>query len=339
MTTYRSAGVDLEKAEELVERIGWRVSATWTEDVLGGFGGFAAGIRVPPGYVKPVLMMTTDGVGTKAELARVTGLVEGLGYDLLAMLGDDLAAVGAMPLAMQDYIAVGHLDLDRVELIVESIADACSDNDVALLGGETAEHPGILDGDRFDVAGTALGIVDMGDEIDTSTIKPDDVVIGVHSPNLRSNGFSLIRALIVDQLDLNADFPGTDQNAAEVLLQPSVIYAPAANNAVARAKPHGLAHITGGGLPHNIARVLPEGTAAILERSRWEVPNVFTVVQELAAIEDAEMFRVFNMGIGFVAIAEEGDADRIMKGFTSHNLDASVIGRIVEGEGDVEIKA
>lgn len=338
MTTYRDAGVDLDKAEELVDRIGWRVTATWTDDVLGGFGGFAAGLRIPPGYVKPVLMMATDGVGTKAELARVTGLVEGLGYDLLAMVGDDLAATGATPIALQDYIAVGHLDLDRIEAIVESIAEACTDSDVALLGGETAEHPGIIEGDRFDLAGTALGIVDLGDEIDTSTIIPGDVVIGVHSPNLRSNGFSLVRALIVDQLDLDATFPGTDQPAGEVLLAPSVVYSPAVSNALARVKPHGLAHITGGGLPGNVRRILPDGTSAEIERSRWEVPNVFTVIQDLASIDDEEMFRTFNMGIGFVAVAAEADTDKVMKGFTSYDHEASVIGRIVEGDGSVEIK-
>ena len=338
MTTYRDAGVDLEKAEELVDRIGWRVSATWTDDVLGGFGGFAAGIRVPPGYVKPVLMMSTDGVGTKAELARVTGLVEGLGYDLLAMVGDDIAAVGATPIAMQDYIAVGYLDLDRIEVLIESIAEACLENDVALLGGETAEHPGIIEGDRFDVAGTALGVIELGDEIDNSAIGPDDVLIGVHSPNLRSNGFSLVRALVVDQLDLEADFPGTDQPAAEVLLQPSMIYFPAVNNALARTKPHGLAHITGGGLPHNVARILPEGTGAVIERDRWEVPHVFDVIQSLGSIEDPEMFRAFNMGIGFVAVADEGDVDPIVKGFRSHDHGVSVIGRIVKGDGEVEIK-
>jgi len=336
--TYRDAGVDLDKAEELVERIGWRVTATWTEDVMGGFGGFAAGLRVPPGYVKPVLMMATDGVGTKAELARVTGLVEGLGYDLLAMVGDDLAAAGATPIALQDYIAVGHLDLDRIEAIVESIADACSDSDVALLGGETAEHPGIIDGDRFDLAGTALGIVELGDEIDNSTVAVDDVIIGVHSPNLRSNGFSLVRALIVDQLDLDADFPGTDQPAAEVLLAPSMIYAPAVTNALARVKPHGLAHITGGGLPGNVSRILPEGTGAVIERKSWEVPEVFSVIQDLGSIADQEMFRAFNMGIGFVAVAPEGDVEKIMRAFIIHNHDASVIGRIVEGDGSVEIE-
>jgi phosphoribosylformylglycinamidine cyclo-ligase len=338
MTTYRDAGVNLDKAEELVERIGWRVTTTWTDDVLGGFGGFAAGIRIPSGYMKPVLMMSTDGIGTKAELARVTGLVEGLGYDLLAMTGDDLAAAGATPIALQDYIALGYLDLDRVEALVASISEACEDSDVALLGGETAEHPGIIEGDRFDLAGTALGIVDLGDEIDNSTITVGDVIIGVHSPNLRCNGFSLVRALVVDQLDLNADFPGTDQPAGEVLLAPSVIYAPAVSNALARAKPHGLAHITGGGLPANIGRILPEGTGALVESSRWTVPDVFQVLQDLGGVSDEEMFRVFNMGIGFVAVAPEGDVERVMKGFRSHDHEVTVIGRIVEGNGQVEIK-
>lgn len=338
MSTYESAGVNLDAADELIERIGWRVTSTWTEDVIGGFGGFAAGLRVPPGYQRPVLMMSTDGVGTKAEIARVAGLVEGLGYDLLAMVADDLAAAGATPIAMQDYIAVGYLDVDRVELLVESITDACAENDVALLGGETAEHPGILDGDRFDLAATALGIVELGDEVDNSRIELGDVVVGVESPNLRSNGFSLVRALIVDQLDLDGPFPGSDRTVAETLLQPSIIYAPAVVNALARAEPHGLAHITGGGLPGNVARILPEGTAAHLEQARWNVPDVFRVLQDLGSVEDAEMYRTFNMGIGFVAVATESDVDRIIKGFDSYDLPAAVIGRIVEGSREVTIQ-
>jgi phosphoribosylformylglycinamidine cyclo-ligase len=297
MSTYRESGVDLGAADELIDRIGWRVTSTWTDDVIGGFGGFAAGIRVPPGYQKPVLMMSTDGVGTKAEIARVTGLVEGLGYDLLAMVADDLAAAGALPIAMQDYIAVGYLDLDRIELLVESIADACADNDVALLGGETAEHPGTIEGDRFDLAATALGIVELGDEVDNERVAVGDVIIGVHSPNLRSNGFSLVRALIVDQLDLDAPFPGSDLTVAETLLQPSIVYAPAVMNALARSEAHGLAHITGGGLPGNVARILPEGTAADIERSRWTVPDVFGVIQDLGSVAEEEMFRTFNMGM------------------------------------------
>lgn len=337
MSTPRDTGVGLGAANELVDRIGWRVTSTWTDDVIGGFGGFAAGIRVPPGYQRPVLMMSTNGVGTKAEIARVTGLVEGLGHDLLAMVGDDLAAAGAIPIAMQDYIAVEYLDLDRVELLVESIADACADNDVALLGGETAEHPGTIERDHFDLAATALGIVELGDEVDNGRIESGDVIIGVHSPNLRSSGFSLIRALIVDQLDLDARFPGSDLTVAETLLQPSIVYSQAVMNALARSEAHGLAHITGGGLPNNVGRVLPKGTAAVIERSRWTVPDVFQVIQDLGSVTDEEMFRTFNMGVGFVAIAPEANTDLLIKGFDSYALEANVIGRIVEGEQTVKI--
>ena len=188
MTSYEGAGVNLNAADELVDRIEWRVTSTWTEDVVGGFGGFAAGLQIPVGFDSPVLMMSTDGVGTKAEIARQTGLVEGLGYDLVAMVADDLAAAGAQPIAMTDYIAVGKLDVDRVEAIVESITDACAESDIALLGGETAEHPGVMAADQFDLSATALGIVEMGDEIDASSVTNGDIIIGVRSPNLRSNG-------------------------------------------------------------------------------------------------------------------------------------------------------
>ncbi|RPI24946.1 MAG: phosphoribosylformylglycinamidine cyclo-ligase, partial [Actinobacteria bacterium] len=190
MTSYGDVGVNLDAADELVERIGWRVTSTWTEDVVGQFGGFAAGIRIPPGYRSPVLVMTTDGVGTKTELARVTGILDGLGHDLVAMVVDDLAAAGAQALAMTDYIAVGQMDLDLIDALVESITDACNEAEVALLGGETAEHPGVMDNERFDLSATALGVVEQDEVVDGSAIEPGDVVIGVHSPNLRSNGFS-----------------------------------------------------------------------------------------------------------------------------------------------------
>ena len=332
-----SSNHEPDVTDELADRIGWRVTSTWTDDVLAGFGGFDAGLRVPPGYQKPVLMMSTAGIGTKAEIARATGLVEGLGYDLLAMVADDLSAAGATPLAMQDYIAIGYLDLDRIELLVESITDACADNDVALLGGETVEHSGIIDGNRFDLAATALGIVELGDEVDNNRIEVGDVIIGVHSPNLRTGGFSLVRALIVDQLDLNAMFPGSDRAFAEVLLDPSVVYAPSVVNALARAEPHGLAHIKAGGLPGNVAKILPDGASAAIERSRWEIPEVFHVLQDLSSVSDHEMFHMFNMGVGFVAIAPEADADRLIKGFNSYDQEATVIGRVVEGDGGVEI--
>ncbi len=338
MTSYEGAGVNLNAADELVDRIGWRVTSTWTEDVVGGFGGFAAGLQLPVGFDSPVLMMSTDGVGTKAEIARQTGLVEGLGYDLVAMVADDLAAAGAQPIAMTDYIAVGRLDVDKVEAIVESITDACSESDIALLGGETAEHPGVMAADQFDISATALGIVEMGDEVDPGQVTNGDIIIGVKSPNLRSNGFSLGRAIVANGLPLDGTFPDTDTPTAHVLLDPSIVYSPAIVNMLARVRPHGLAHITGGGLPGNVIRVLPEGHRAVIERSRWEVPHVFNVLQRAGQVPLGDMFRTFNMGIGFVSVVPESDVDASLKAFEVSDLEADVIGYVTTGERGVEIR-
>jgi phosphoribosylformylglycinamidine cyclo-ligase len=338
MTSYETAGVSLDAADELVERIGWRVTSTWHEDVVGGFGGFAAGLQIPAGFEVPVLMMATDGVGTKADLARQAGLIEGLGYDLVAMVADDLAAAGAQPIAMTDYISIGRLDVDIVEALVESITDACDGSDIALLGGETAEHPGVMAPDQFDLSATALGIVEMGEEVDPSHVEGGDIIIGVMSPNLRANGFSLVRAIVAKHLDLEADFPDTTTPAGEVLLQPSVIFAPAVVNLLARTRPHALAHITGGGLPGNVIRILPDGTRAVIERSRWEVPHVFTVLQRLGKVPTGDMFRTFNMGIGFTAIVAEEDVDATLRAFETSELDADVIGHVVDGDKGVEIR-
>lgn len=338
MTSYEQSGVNLNAADELVDRIGWRVTATWTEDVVGGFGGFAAGIQIPAGFDTPVLMMSTDGVGTKAELARQTGMVEGLGYDLVAMVADDLAAAGAQPIAISDYIAIGRLDVDLVELLVESITDACNEADIALLGGETAEHPGVMAPDQFDISATALGIVEFGEEVDPKNVASGDVIVGVRSDNLRSNGFSLVRAIVAKHLPLDADFPDTSTPTAEVLLQPSTIYSPAVVNLLARVQPHALAHITGGGLPGNLIRVLPEGLRATVERARWNVPHVFNVLQEVGGVPPADMYRTFNMGIGFAAIVPESDADATLRAFESSNLEAVVIGHVREGSHGVEIR-
>ncbi len=272
MATYREAGVDLAAAGALVDRIGGNVTATWSDDVVGGFGGFAAGIRLPVGYRHPVLMMVTDGVGTKAELARRTGLVGGLGADLVAMCVDDLVAAGARPLAMTDYIAVGSLDVEAVSALVASIAAACAEAGVALLGGETAEHPGVMDPDGFDLAGAAVGIVEEGGEVDGSEIVPGDVVIGVRSPNLRANGFSLVRR-VVDGVDLDSPMPGGGgATVAETILAPSIVYTPAIVALLERVRPHGMAHITGGGLGGNVARILPPGCEAVIETGSWEPP-------------------------------------------------------------------
>lgn len=337
MTSYEDAGVNLDAADELIDRIGWRVTSTWTEDVVGGFGGFAAGIQVPAGYKHPVLMMSTDGVGTKAEIARQTGLLEGLGYDAVAMVADDLVAAGATPIALTDYIAMGSLDVDKAETLVESVCDACSDADIAVLGGETAEHPGVMGKDEFDLSATALGIVELGEEIDMAAVVPGDAIVGIKSPNLRSNGFSLVRAIAARHLPLDANFPDTTTPTAQVLLQPSIIYSPAVVNLLARVKPHGLAHITGGGIPGNVLRILPEGTRAMIDRPAWEVPHVFDVLQRLGAVPLGEMFRAFNMGIGFVAVVNHDDVAATLKAMETSDMEAVVIGEIVKGTRGVEL--
>lgn len=337
MTTYRASGVDLDAADELIALVGPHVTATWNDQVVGGFGGFAAGIRLPSGYRAPVLMMSTDGVGTKADIAARTGILDGLGWDLLAMVADDLAATGAAPFAVQDYIATGRLTPSRIAVLVESLATACGENGVALLGGETAEHPGVLAPDEFDLAATALGIIEEGDVVDGSAIESGDVLLGVESPNLRSNGFSLVRRVITDRVALDAPFPGDARTTAEVLLEPSVVYAPAVIDVLAAADVHGLVHVTGGGLPGNVVRVLPAGCRAVIERNRWEVPNVFAVLQQIGGIGIDEMFRVFNMGIGFVVVSSESAVDGIIGTLRGQGHPTTPIGRIVGGERGVDV--
>jgi phosphoribosylformylglycinamidine cyclo-ligase len=337
MTSYRAAGVDLEAADAVVDTIGPAVTATWHSGVVGGFGGFAAGITIPPGYTNPVLMMSTDGVGTKAELARRSGLVAGLGWDLVAMCIDDLAAAGARPIAMTDYLAVGHIDVERVDAIVASIAAACASADVALLGGETAEHPGVMAPDAFDLAGTALGVVERGEEISGAEITEGDVIIGLESPNLRANGFSLVRAAIAANVDLDDELPGTGRRAADVLLEPSVLYAPAISALISTVPVRGLAHVTGGGLPGNVARVLPPECDAFIDTSTWSPAPVFDAVRELTGAADAELFRTFNMGIGFVVVVAAEDAGAAVTTLGSAGRAAGPIGSIGPGTGSVRL--
>lgn len=333
MTGYREAGVDLAAADRLVDRIGPLVTRTWGPEVVGGFGGFAAGIELPPGYRRPVLMMTTDGVGTKLELARLSERWEGIGFDLVAMCVDDLVAVGARPLALVDYLAVGRIVEARDAAIVDSIAQACRQAGCALLGGETAEHPGVMSPDQIDLAGAAMGVVEHGSEVTGAGIKPGHLVIGLASPNLRSNGFSLVRSLFgAGRLD--QPFPGEDATVAEVLLRPSVIYAQAVVAAVATGAVAGMAHITGGGIPGNLVRVLPAGVAARIDRAAWAVPDVFEVIRRQGDISAEEMARVFNLGIGFCLVVAPDQVATVLEPLARH--DPRVVGRIEAGERRVE---
>ena len=332
-STYSAAGVNLDAAETVVDAIREAVTATWGPNVVGSFGGFAGGFRIPAGYTDPILMMSTDGIGTKLDLARKVGLVEGIGFDLVAMVIDDLAAAGAQALALTDYVAVGRLDPAEVSAIVSSIAHACSSAGVALIGGETAEHPGTLPEDALDVAACAVGVAEGSELLDPASVVVGDTVIGVASPNLRSNGFSLVRA-IVGQSARNAGGESIDgRPLTEVLLEPSVIYAPAAVTARDLVKVY--AHNTGGGLASNVARVLPETVDVLIDDTTWPEPPVFEYLAERGNVDHLEMRRVFNMGIGFVAIADPDQANEIRHTFESHGHPTYVIGSVSPGNGSV----
>ncbi|MFQ5966509.1 MAG: phosphoribosylformylglycinamidine cyclo-ligase [Acidimicrobiia bacterium] len=333
MTTYRGAGVDVGAGERLIASISDHVQATWGPSVTGPFGSFAAGVRLPPAIESPVLMMTTDGVGTKLDLARSVGIIDGLGSDLVAMSVDDLAAMGASPIGFCDYLAVGQLHTERDRLLIGSIAEACRRADCPLLGGETAEHPGVLRPDQFDLVGAALGVVSEGSQVTGSAIRSGDVIIGLSSPNLRSNGFSLVRS-VIEGLNLDEPLPGTTEPAAQVLCEPSVIYAPTVLKLLESVEVHGLAHITGGGLVRNLRRILPDGYRAIVDSDSWEVPRVFEAIRQLGSVTDDEMMSTFNMGVGFCIVLADKGVDEALAALREH--EPSVIGRVEPGPASVE---
>lgn len=320
MTSYRDAGVDLDAADRHTDSIAGSVTATWTADVIGGFGGFAAGVKLPPGIAEPVLMMSTDGVGTKLEIARRSGLWSGVGFDLVAMCADDLAAAGARPIGFVDYMAVGALDPDRDTAIVESVAAACEAAGCPLLGGETAEHPGVMDPEAVDLAGAVMGVVERTGVLGPERVSEGDVVVGLRSPNLRSNGFSLVRAVFVDDIDEHA----------EMLLEPSVIYSPSVLAAAATGAVHAAAHITGGGLAANLARALPDGLGASIDTTKWDRPAVFDEIARRGVPEE-EMRRAFNLGVGFCLVVDPSSVDAVLTATNQH--DPRPIGTVVRGEG------
>ncbi len=333
MATYRDAGVDLEAADQALDRIDGPVTATWGDDVIGRFGGFAAGIRVPREMTDPVLMMATDGVGTKAEVARRADRLEGLGWDLVAMCADDLAAAGARPIAMTDYLAVGELNPEIVERIVTSVALACREAEIALLGGETAEHPGVMEPDEFDLAGAVVGVVEADRVVDGTHVEPGQAIIGLASPNLRSNGFSLVRSAVLSRIGL--DNPLAEGTAAEVLLAPSVVYSPAIQRLLAAVPVAAMAHVTGGGIASNLARVLPENVDAVIDKGSWPRPPVFAEVADIGGIAEADMFTTFNMGVGFIAIVNPADVTAARQAL---EVAAQVIGTITPGTGSARLE-
>ena len=300
--TYAAAGVSIEAGDEAVRRIGPLARSTFRPEVLADIGGFGSLVALPAGYREPVLVSSTDGVGTKLLVAEATGRFDTIGIDLVAMCVDDIAVQGADPLFFLDYVAVDRVDPSLIEALVAGMADGCRRAGCALVGGEVAEHG---DGHPLELAGFAVGVVDRAAIITGAEVRAGDVLLGLPSDGLRSNGYSLARRVLGagDSARLQGPaWPGAAQSLADELLRPSIVYAPAMA-AVRQAGPvHAFAHITGGGLPGNLGRVLPDGCRAVVRRGSWPVPRIFTEVQAAGDVADDEMERVFNLGIGLVAV-------------------------------------
>ena len=339
--TYAGAGVSIDAGEEAVDRIKGKVRSTFRPEVIGDIGGFGGLFALDLArFRQPVLVSSTDGVGTKALVAQAVGKFETIGVDLVAMCVDDLVCQGAEPLFFLDYIAVGRLDPDHIEQLVEGVAEGCRQAGCALIGGEMAEHPGAMEAGEFDLVGFSVGIAERDELVTGTTIAPGDVLIGLPSPNLRSNGYSLARRVLLDRAGLSLDGPayeGAHHSLGDELLAPSVIYSPAVTALRKAVDLRGIAHITGGGIPGNLNRVLPKGTAAEVRRGSWEVPRIFSEIQRLGGVAPEEMDRVFNMGLGMIAVVPEGDVFKALDTLRGKGIRAVEVGHIVPGPGTVTL--
>ncbi|HEU5151832.1 MAG TPA: phosphoribosylformylglycinamidine cyclo-ligase [Iamia sp.] len=335
--TYKDAGVDIAAGEEAVERIKAKVRSTFRPEVIGDIGGFGglfsfAGHR----YRHPVLVSATDGVGTKALVAQAAGSFETIGVDLVAMCVDDIVCSGAEPLFFLDYIAVGKLDPDHIEQLVEGVAEGCRQAGCALIGGEMAEHPGAMEPGEFDLVGFAVGVVERDLMLGPDRVQAGDRLIGLPSPGLRSNGYSLARKVLLEKAARPLDGPayeGARHTLAEELLEPSVVYAPAIRKLLDSVDVHALAHVTGGGLPGNLPRSLPRNVDAVVDEATWETPRIFGEIQQLGGISDDEMRSVFNLGLGMVAVVPAEDTYRALDTLRTAGVRAVEIGAVEKGRG------
>jgi len=326
--SYRDAGVDIDAGNALVEKIKPHAKRTLRPEVLGGLGGFGALFEIPlDRYKKPVLVAGTDGVGTKLKLAMDMGKHDTIGIDLVAMCVNDLIVQGAEPLFFLDYYATGHLNVDAAADVVKGIADGCLLSGCSLTGGETAEMPGMYEGDDYDLAGFCVGIVDKDQVIDGSKVGAGDVIIGLASSGPHSNGYSLIRKVLeVSGASLNDDFNG--QPLGEVLLAPTRIYIKPLLELFKQVDVHALAHITGGGLTENLPRVLPDNCRAVIDTQSWQRPEIFNWLQQQGNIEDSELYRTFNCGVGMTIVVPAAKADTAVAQLNQAGETASIIGRI-----------
>ncbi len=339
--TYAGAGVSIEAGDEAVSRITRSVDSTFRDGVLGGIGGFSGLFALGDRYEEPVLVASADGVGTKLEVARLVGRYDTVGVDLVAMLVDDLVCVGAEPLFVLDYLAVGSLNPAVVEVIVAGIADGCRQAHAALLGGETAEHGGVMKPDDLDVAGFALGVVERCDVLGPERTRAGDVLVGLHSPGLRSNGYTLAREVLIgDTASLDEPaYPGAARSLADELLVPSVIYAPVvmALRHEFGAGVHAAAHITGGGIVGNVVRLLSDDLDAEIDMSAFPTPEIFFEIQRRGPVGADEMVRVFNCGLGMVVALDPSAAEAAVTLARASGVDASIVGSLRPGTKQVAL--
>jgi phosphoribosylformylglycinamidine cyclo-ligase len=335
--TYSDSGVDIDEANQLIHNIKPIVRQTLNKNVLSNIGGFGALYELDINhYKKPVLVSGTDGVGTKIMLAKELSCFDQIGIDLVAMCVNDVITLGAKPLFFLDYFATSKLKVSEATNIIKGIAEGCLQSDIALIGGETAEMPGVYQSGDFDLAGFCVGVVDYEKIIDGQHIKPTDSIIGIESSGPHSNGYSLIRK-IIEVNSINLQDKLDDRTLGEAIIQPTTIYAKAINHLQETYEIHGMAHITGGGFKENIVRILPENINAEIDLNAWQQPEVFNWIQTVGNVDHEEMLRTFNCGIGYVLVVSNSDSKRVINKLAETGHNAFLIGEITTGKKEVRL--
>ena len=328
MISYKESGVDIDAGAKLVEEIKPFVQATFNKNVLGNIGGFAGGFALPEGYKAPVLFGATDGVGTKLKLAIEAKKFDSVGIDLVAMCVNDLICSFAEPLFFLDYYATGKLKVEEAKEVIKGIAKGCQEAECALIGGETAEMPGMYQEDDFDLAGFAVGIAERTELEDRPSLQVGDILVALPSSGIHSNGFSLVRKLFFEKLGMSLDEEFEGKALKEVLLEPTRIYV----KTFKKLKPHikALAHITGGGIVENLPRILPPNLDAVVEKKSIKTLPIFEFIAQY--VEESEMYKTFNMGVGMILAVDPKDVDRVLS-----QSDGYIVGEIIEGQGEVQL--
>ena len=341
-SAYAAAGVDIEAGDRAVELMKASVARTHRPEVLGGLGGFAGFFDASAlaRYDHPVLATSTDGVGTKVAIAQAMGVYDTIGFDLIGMLVDDLVVCGAEPLFVTDYIACGKVHPERIAAIVDGIARGCEAAGAALLGGETAEHPGLLGPDEFDVAGATTGVVERELILGAERIVPGDVALALASSGLHSNGYSLVRHVLLQQAgwSLERQVDELGRTLGEELLEPTRVYARACLAVIRGGEVHAMSHITGGGLANNLARVIPSGVEVVIDRSTWTPPPVFGLVQAVGGISRPDIEATLNQGVGMVVLLPAGEVAAAQETLAGFGIDAWVAGQAVAGDGPGSVR-